>query len=87
LPRAEVDAQSPDYDVVIAALLKEFPTVELFRTKPLLCDDKLCWAMKDGSLLYRDKDHLSYEGDLYIGKNFAEQQALRGAREARNPLQ
>lgn len=87
LPRAEVDQQTPANDVLVAGLLREFPSVELFRTRDLMCDDKLCWAMKDGELLYRDKDHLSYEGDLYIGKKFAEWQAFRGAKQAGNALQ
>ena len=87
LPRTEVDRQTPGNDALVAGMLREFPSVELFRTRDLMCDDKLCWAMKDGELLYRDKDHLSYEGDLYIGKKFAEWQALRGAKRAGNALQ
>jgi hypothetical protein len=87
LPRTEVEAQTPEHGTALANLLKEFPGVALFQTAPQLCDDKLCWAMKDGDLLYRDKDHLSYEGDLYIGKKFAEWQALRGAKQGGKPLQ
>ncbi|MCC6069758.1 acyltransferase family protein [Massilia sp. GCM10020059] len=87
LPRAEVDQQTPGNDTLVAAILRDFPTVKLFRTRDLLCDDKLCWAMKDGKLLYRDKDHLSYDGDLYIGEKFAQWQALRGAKQAGNALQ
>jgi peptidoglycan/LPS O-acetylase OafA/YrhL len=86
MPRAEVDAQSPDHDPIVLGLMKEFPAVELFQTAPLLCDAKLCWAMKDGQLLYRDKDHLSYDGDLYIGKKFAEQQEAKRAGDPRNTL-
>lgn len=87
LPRADVDRQTPENEVLVAGLLRDFPTVELFRTRDLLCDATLCWAMKDGSLLYRDANHLSYEGDLYIGMKFAEWQALRGAKQAGNTLQ
>jgi peptidoglycan/LPS O-acetylase OafA/YrhL len=87
LPRAEVDKQAPRNDVLVAGLLRDFPAVELFRTRDLVCDAKLCWAMKDGKLLYRDKNHLSYEGDLYIGKKFAEWQALGGAKQPGNALQ
>lgn len=71
LPRAEVDAQSPQNLALMADLLREFPAAALFRTTDLLCDDKLCWAMKDGNLMYRDTNHLSYEGDLYIGDKYA----------------
>ena len=72
LPRAEVDAQSPQNLDLVAGLLAEFPDSAFFRTTDLMCDDKLCWAMKDGNLLYRDTNHLSYEGDLYIGARFGQ---------------
>ncbi|MEO7793560.1 MAG: SGNH hydrolase domain-containing protein, partial [Thermoanaerobaculia bacterium] len=35
-----------------------------------LCDAELCWAMRDGRLLYRDRDHLSTDGSLYLGQKF-----------------
>ena len=84
LPRAEVDQQSPQNEAHVAALHRDFPSVERFRTRQLMCDDKLCWAMKDGNLLYRDNNHLSYEGDLYIGEKFAEWHASRGAKKDGN---
>ena len=82
LPRAEVEAQSPQNMELLAGLLREFPAASLFRTTDLLCDDKLCWAMKEGNLLYRDNNHLSYEGDLYIGSRFAEWHARRPSAKA-----
>ncbi|RJG09407.1 acyltransferase family protein [Massilia cavernae] len=87
MPRAEAEAQTPEHFAVVDALMKEFPMVERFRPTPYLCDAKLCWVMKDGELLFRDKDHLSYEGDLFIGKKFAEEQALKAARRAGKTLQ
>ncbi|MGZ8289115.1 MAG: acyltransferase family protein [Telluria sp.] len=87
MPRAEAEGQTPEHFAVVDALMKEFPAVERFRPTPFLCEGQLCRVMIDGQLLYRDKDHLSYEGDLFIGKKFAEQQASKAARQARNPLQ
>ncbi|WP_370659744.1 acyltransferase family protein [Massilia polaris] len=84
LPRAEVDKQTPQNEAHVASLLRDFPGVKRFRTRQLMCDDKLCWAMKDGNLLYRDNNHLSYEGDLYIGEKFAEWHASRGAKQGGN---
>ena len=79
LARSEVEKRSPQNEELVAGLLREFPGTDLFRTRDLLCDAKLCWAMKDGNLLYRDNNHLSYEGDLYIGGKFAEWDARRAA--------
>ena len=72
LPRAVADGQSPQNLDLLAQLLRDFPATSLFRTHDLLCDDKLCWAMKDGTLMYRDTHHLSYEGDLRIGDSFGQ---------------
>jgi peptidoglycan/LPS O-acetylase OafA/YrhL len=72
LPRSEVDAQTPRYDVMVKQLMAEFPQIELFETTPHMCDAQACHAIIDGQLMYRDKHHLSYEGDLYIGRKFAE---------------
>jgi len=39
--------------------------------------------MIDDKLMYRDISHLTYEGDLYIGAKFAEEQQLKAAAQAR----
>jgi hypothetical protein len=52
-------------------LAAEFPEIEWFDASAALCDDKQCRAMVDGRLMYRDNNHLSYQGDLFIGKHFA----------------
>jgi hypothetical protein len=51
--------------------MREFPMVELFETAPHLCDRQYCHGMLNGRLMYRDTNHLSYEGDLYMGTKFA----------------
>ncbi|WP_229411133.1 SGNH hydrolase domain-containing protein [Massilia sp. WF1] len=33
--------------------------------------DKECRAMIDGRLMYRDSNHLSYDGDVRVGERFA----------------
>lgn len=60
---------------IVASVLKEFPTVTTFQPAKYLCDRQHCKAKIDGKLMYRDTNHLSYDGDLYIGARFAEEQA------------
>ncbi|HDR2543165.1 TPA: acyltransferase [Enterobacter mori] len=36
----------------------------------MTCDDGSCRASQDGTLFYRDKGHLSYEGSDYLGKKY-----------------
>lgn len=72
--RAEVERQTPEHAPLFKKLMQEFPSITRFDPLPFLCDQKYCYAMLDGKLMYRDGDHLSYDGDLYIGGKFAEQQ-------------
>jgi peptidoglycan/LPS O-acetylase OafA/YrhL len=77
IPRAEWDAQVAQHREVVARLAAEFPQIEWFESAAALCDDKRCSAMLDGRLMYRDANHLSYEGDLLIGRSFAAWRAGR----------
>lgn len=67
-----------EHDEIVAAILKDFPEVTTFAPARYLCDDEECKGMIDGALMYRDTHHLSYEGDLYIGRKFAEEQKALG---------
>lgn len=71
------------HDEIVASVLKQFPTVTTFAPARYLCDDQQCKGMIDGALMYRDTNHLSYEGDLYIGRKFAEEQGNDKAAPAR----
>jgi hypothetical protein len=77
VPRTQVERQTAEHNAILGELLKKHPQVELFDPMPYLCDSQLCWAMKDGRLLYRDMTHLTYSGDLYIGEKFSEEQRRR----------
>ena len=67
------------HDEIVASVLREFPSVSTFQPAKYLCDDKVCKARLDDKLLYRDNNHLTYDGDLYVGARFAEEQKARGA--------
>jgi hypothetical protein len=66
-----------EHDRIVGAVLKEFPSVTTFAPAQYLCDDEHCKGMIDGKLMYRDSHHLTYDGDLYIGEKFAEEQRAR----------
>jgi len=71
IARAEFDKAQGEHPRIIADLMREFPMVELFESAPHLCDQNWCHAMRGGRLMYRDTNHLSYDGDLYMGARFA----------------
>ncbi|MEN9898339.1 MAG: hypothetical protein RLZZ66_1988 [Pseudomonadota bacterium] len=68
--RSEVDRAQKKYLEVITGVLKEFPEVRVFDPLPAFCDESYCWAIKDGKMLYRDNEHLSAVGSIYLGEYF-----------------
>ena len=44
--------------------------IVFFDPKPYFCDQELCYARRDGKIVYRDDDHLNLYGGHYLGKYF-----------------
>jgi peptidoglycan/LPS O-acetylase OafA/YrhL len=74
MSRGDFEKNTAIHDANIRSVLAGFPAVRLFSTAPYLCDARRCRAIIDGKLMYRDTNHLSYDGDLYIGQQFAREQ-------------
>jgi peptidoglycan/LPS O-acetylase OafA/YrhL len=72
MKRSAWDTQSPEHEAILKELAREFPQIEWFQSWSALCDAEYCYAMDKGRLMYRDTNHLSYDGDLLVGKRFAE---------------
>lgn len=70
MPRAEFERLTARHDALLGSIFRQFPAVEMFDAPSYLCDDELCWAILEGKLLYRDRDHLSTDGSLYLGRKF-----------------
>lgn len=70
MPRESFERTTAHHDALLGSVLRQFPTVELFDAPSYLCDEELCWAMLEETLLYRDRDHLSTDGSLYLGQKF-----------------
>lgn len=54
----------------IDALVRRFPSIKVFDPSKYLCDDALCWDIRDGTMLYRDHNHLSVEGSQFMAGEF-----------------
>jgi len=72
ITREAWDGQMVQHRQVMRQLATEFPQIAWFDASSALCDDDSCNAMIDGRLMYRDNNHLSYEGDLRVGRHFGE---------------
>ncbi len=73
LSRSIVDQRNVEYNRIIRSAQKAFPTVKFVNLSDYLCDQDLCYAMKDGILLYRDHSHLSADGSRYLFKKLADE--------------
>jgi peptidoglycan/LPS O-acetylase OafA/YrhL len=65
------------HNEIVASVLKEFPIITTFAPATYLCNEARCQGMIDKKLMYRDTNHLTYDGDLYIGLKFAEEQKTK----------
>lgn len=70
ITRSEFANQEKLYREMIDPILRDFPEVRVFDPTDALCDDKYCWVMKDGQMLYRDNNHFSLAGSRYIARFF-----------------
>ncbi len=70
VPRAEVDARQQAYRSIASSVLRSFPSVRVLDPVPRLCDDRYCYAMRDGKMLYRDSDHISIDGSILLARYF-----------------
>jgi len=77
MARADYEKAVQTHNEIVGAILKEFPMVESFAPAKYLCNNTRCMGMVGDKLMYRDTNHLTYDGDLYIGAKFAEEQAAK----------
>jgi len=70
IAKSVFEERNRKYREMVARVLKKFPGVKRWDPTRVLCDDQYCWAMKDGTMLYRDANHLSMAGSLYLGERF-----------------
>jgi len=74
VPRSQVDARNRAYREVIFNMENEFSGLSVFDPLPYLCDSTACYAMRAGHLLYRDDNHLSAAGSVYLAGGFFKEQ-------------
>ncbi|MDD5214628.1 MAG: acyltransferase family protein [Methylococcales bacterium] len=74
--REQVAKNHQAYLDLVMPVLNEFPQVIVWDTTGAFCDETNCWAVKDRQMLYRDSDHLSEVGSLYLGNYLNEKYSL-----------
>ncbi len=69
--RAQQRAREAEFRPQLDAVLRVYPQLAVFDPAPLMCDAEACRGRRDGLLLYRDDDHLSLDGSLWLGRQLA----------------
>lgn len=64
--RKDFDNRTKEYKEVIASVLKDYPSIQVFDPSDYLCDSQWCSAIKDNKMFYRDDDHLSLQGSEFM---------------------
>jgi hypothetical protein len=73
ITKKDYEQRNAIYLSIVKSVLKSYPSVKVFDPSKYLCDEKYCWGMRDGKILYADSNHLSYDGSEFIGKKFAQE--------------
>jgi peptidoglycan/LPS O-acetylase OafA/YrhL len=66
LPRSVVDARNAHYRALAKRVQQQAPGLLLFDASQSLCDASLCYAMRNGRLLYSDANHLTMYGSRIV---------------------
>jgi hypothetical protein len=60
--------RASEYRNIVYSLAKNYKNVVILDPINVFCDEKYCYAMKNGKLLYKDDDHVSLDGSFELAK-------------------
>jgi hypothetical protein len=60
--------RASEYRNIVYSLVKNYKNVVVLDPINVFCDEKYCYAIRNGKLLYRDDDHLSLDGGFELAK-------------------
>ncbi|GHU11869.1 acyltransferase [Betaproteobacteria bacterium] len=66
--RSVIDERNAGFRPVLEQVLARYPQVVVVDPMTLMCDEHACYGRHDGTLLYRDDDHLSLDGSYWLGE-------------------
>lgn len=73
ITRQEVEQQREVYDQALKAVVQLRPSVSYLPIDQYLCENDRCSMYRDGSIFYRDKNHLNLKGSSFVGRQIIEQ--------------
>lgn len=70
IDRKDFEERNREYHEIVNSIRTDFPNIKIWEAWKNLCDEKFCYAMADGKLLYRDSNHLSMDGSYWLGDKY-----------------
>ncbi len=70
IPTTRVLERQKTYRSIVQSVVSKYPHVKTFDPYPFLCDDRLCYGIREGTLLYKDAHHYTPEGAEWVGRHF-----------------
>jgi hypothetical protein len=64
--RADVEARQAAYRQIVADVKRQLPALRIVDPLAKLCDAQWCYGVVDGKVLYRDSNHLSTAGSMFL---------------------
>jgi peptidoglycan/LPS O-acetylase OafA/YrhL len=64
--RSESDEKSKVLTQAVRTVLKKYPTVQLVDPNDYLCNGNKCPVIRDGHSMFKDDNHLSYSGSIFL---------------------
>ncbi|MBC7712843.1 MAG: acyltransferase [Rhizobacter sp.] len=76
IPKSPCDGKKDDeykkresaYRSIVTSVMKSFPSVKVLDPEKYFCDEQNCHAIIDGKLVYRDNNHLSRNGTVFLAE-------------------
>jgi hypothetical protein len=53
---------------IVQSALKKYPDVQLLDPNDYLCDGDVCSVIREGRTMFKDENHISYSGSLFLGQ-------------------
>jgi hypothetical protein len=69
--RREHESRFSKYNELMYKIARKYPQITFLNLTDKFCDEEWCYANKNGKYLYRENDHLSDEGSIFIAKFIA----------------
>ncbi|MFH7766357.1 acyltransferase family protein [Acinetobacter sp. BSP-28] len=83
-PRSMQDDYFKEWNIILESLKKTYPQLIIIDFTNIICNKNSCFSSLDNISLYRDQQHLTYEGSYIIGKRYLKKYSNPFLREHQN---